>query len=212
MTTSNLKSFKCIPGHEELTDAFNIQINLENEYNKYGVSVKPNDVVLDLGANVGIFTQYALDRGASDVYSYECDDEILYYFLQNITSEKVALRQGYVGGEIGYKLSDILLDHNLSKVDFVKCDIEGSEFEFFEKMDDEDMIKVDRWVIEFHTLYHMDVISDKQKAEKLMRLLHIFEKFTLNGYNIYYEHPRKEWDAVMLYASKTFLYDIHNRG
>lgn len=40
-------------------------------YQKGECYIKPNDVVLDLGANIGIFSRFASDAGASMVYSFE---------------------------------------------------------------------------------------------------------------------------------------------
>jgi FkbM family methyltransferase len=41
------------------------------DYERYGCYIRPGDVVLDLGANIGIFSRRAEERGASRVISFE---------------------------------------------------------------------------------------------------------------------------------------------
>ncbi len=44
---------------------------LDHIYDRSPVSIRPGDVVVDAGANVGIFTRYALDHGAAVVIAFE---------------------------------------------------------------------------------------------------------------------------------------------
>ena len=69
-----MKNFICPIGQEDLTNSFQREIYTEGEYDRFGIKIESGDVVLDCGANVGIFAQYALDLGASKIYSYECDE------------------------------------------------------------------------------------------------------------------------------------------
>lgn len=41
------------------------------DYERYGCVIEPGDVVLDLGANIGVFSYRAETRGASKVYAFE---------------------------------------------------------------------------------------------------------------------------------------------
>ena len=65
-----MKNFICPIGQEDITKIFYKEIVLENEYSRFDIKVKSGDIVLDCGAFVGIFTQDALDKGASYVYSF----------------------------------------------------------------------------------------------------------------------------------------------
>jgi hypothetical protein len=196
-----MKNFICPIGQEDLTNSFQREIYTEGEYDRFGIKIESGDVVLDCGANVGIFAQYALDLGASKIYSYECDEPHFNCLIQNITSLDFTPTLGFVGHN-HYNLSKILNQHSLNKIDFAKIDIEGAEWDMFVNMDNEDMKKVNKWAIEFHTGYFNLGLTTENKLNKLWDFLKILEKFSINGFNIYFEHIHKGWDIVMLYAKK----------
>ena len=64
---TELSKFKYPISMEGDVPNFYKEIYKENEYNRFGVRIEKNDVVIDCGANIGIFSQYALDMGASKV-------------------------------------------------------------------------------------------------------------------------------------------------
>ena len=195
------KIFKCPLGHEKITKIFSEEIYSGNEYDRFGIKVEKGDIVLDAGANVGIFTQYALDMGASQVLAYECNESLFECYNENITNNRANCTMGFVDHN-KYDLPKIFKQHNIDKIDFAKIDIEGCEWEFFEKMEVDDMKKIEKWAIEFHTLQNMSIISEEDKKIKLSWLLNILEKFSVNGFNIKYECIHKGWDIVHLYAIK----------
>ncbi len=195
------KTFKCPLGHEEITQNFTKEIYEENEYDRFGIKIEKGDIVLDAGSNVGIFTQYALDMGASQVLAYECDESLFECYNENITDNRANYTMGFVSYN-NYDLDRILDQHQIKKIDFAKIDIEGAEWELLEKIEVEDMKKVDKWAIEFHTHHFNPNVDCEQKANYLWSFLKILEKFNVNGFNTKYEHIHKGWDVVHLYASK----------
>ncbi len=195
------KKFISPPGYEGLTNNFKREIYQEKEYDRFGVRIDTGDIVLDAGGNVGIFTQYALDMGASKVYSYESDEETLNCYKENIKDDKVYPTLGVVGYN-NFDLKKILDQHNLESINFAKIDIEGSEWDFFKNMDPSDMVKIDKWAIEFHTHYNGDFLEDSRKKEILWDFLQILEIFSKNGYKIFYENIHKGWDVVHLFAKR----------
>ncbi len=58
-----------------------------NEYEGSGAGVKAGDVVLDCGANVGVYTRHALDRGARLVVAIEMAPESLDCLRRNLQKE-----------------------------------------------------------------------------------------------------------------------------
>lgn len=196
-----MKNFICPIGQEDLTNSFRREIYTEGEYDRFGIKIELGDVVLDCGANVGIFAQYALDLGASKIYSYECDEPHFDCLIQNIASLNFTPTLGFVGHN-HHNLSKILNQHSLNKIDFAKIDIEGAEWDMFVNMNNEDMKKVNKWAIEFHTGYFNLGLTSEHKSNRLWDFLKILEKFSINGFNVYFEHIHKGWDIVMLYAKK----------
>jgi FkbM family methyltransferase len=55
------------------SDAFVVKEVFSGEYNK--LKITSDDVILDFGLNIGMFTAFALKKGAKKVYSYEADAE-----------------------------------------------------------------------------------------------------------------------------------------
>lgn len=58
---------------EGTSDEFVVKEVFSGEYNK--LQIKPTDVVVDFGLNIGMFTTFALKKGAAEVHSYEPDKE-----------------------------------------------------------------------------------------------------------------------------------------
>lgn len=58
---------------EGTSDEFIVNEVFGGEYNK--LKIQEGDVVADIGLNIGMFTCWALDKGASEVWSYEPDED-----------------------------------------------------------------------------------------------------------------------------------------
>jgi hypothetical protein len=198
---TELSKFKYPISMEDNVPNFYKEIYKENEYNRFGIKIEKNDVVIDCGANIGIFSQYALDMGASKVIGYEPDDEAFEYYTNNISSDKVHKIKSFVHRD-GNDIKSILDTNSLDKVDFLKLDVEGAEWGLFETLDSDTLIKIDKWAIEFHTHYYNPRVTIENRNRNLWQFLQILEMFSLNGYTIKYEHLHKGWDVVHLYAKK----------
>ena len=129
------------------------QINIENIYEKYLIG--SNLVIFDIGANIGLFSLHCSDR-ASMIYSFEPTPhhyEILKELTQdyhNIKPINIAISD--TNSYIPFYLSDdnttmnsivnkynkqitvkgqsiltFVLENNIDKVDFIKCDVEDAE-------------------------------------------------------------------------------------
>ena len=133
----------------------------EQKRNIYGTRIHPGDVVLDAGANVGVFTRKALWAGASKVVAIEPGPENLECLRRNFAVEiadgRVVLypkgiwdkddvlklrvdpndsaRDTFVRPIEGAHFIEVplttvdklVVELRLSKVDFIKMDIEGAE-------------------------------------------------------------------------------------
>lgn len=71
------------------------------DYERYGCLINEGDVVLDLGANIGLFANRALHRGASKVICFEPITPTFECLLKNV-NENVICYKNAVGGKNGF--------------------------------------------------------------------------------------------------------------
>jgi len=166
------------------------QINHDRFYDR--LFAEKNDLtVIDFGANIGLFSLYVHDS-AKIVYSVEPTPEhfnnlkettkdypniypinialsdknqIIDFYVcrNNTTMNSLANRYGESFQIKGMTLDSLLIELGLSHVDFVKCDIEGSEMialtkETIEPVKD----KIDFWFLEVHAT---DVSIQKNRED-----------------------------------------------
>ena len=72
---------------EGTSDSFVVKEVLGGEYNK--LNIKSDDIIVDFGMNIGMFTIFALKKGALAVWSYEAERENFDIALQNIELNEV---------------------------------------------------------------------------------------------------------------------------
>jgi FkbM family methyltransferase len=140
-------------GNINMTDIILEQINNERMYDPV-LSNKDDLVILDVGANIGLFSLYAQDsaqriicleptprtfnilqkltNSVDNIVTQatalsDHDGEISFYISDNPTINSIV---NQVGEEVQVQartMATVLKENNLDWVDFVKCDIEGSE-------------------------------------------------------------------------------------
>ncbi len=140
-------------GDINMTNIVLDQINNERLYDPV-LSNKQDLVILDIGANIGLFSLYAQDSAqkiicleptprtfnilqklTKDISKISIqatalgnqDGEISFYINENPTINSMV---NHVGEEVRVQsrtIASVLKENNLDWVDFVKCDIEGSE-------------------------------------------------------------------------------------
>lgn len=211
---------------ESLHHSFYDEINYGKEYDHEGASISPGDRVLDCGACIGMFTDYAYKKGASKVYSVEMK-EINYACLKNnmktLWAEDMRnIPPGKVEYPVLYNMRvtndtqdpqtdfglNEFLEHNY--IDFVKMDIEGGEWASLLNLKNENMQSVNKWAIELHVGWSEDkehypqgdIISRDYKGHYATKALRVIEKFTNNGFSTGLKHVHPKYDVLMLYAWK----------
>ena len=125
--------------------------------------LEPDDIVVDLGANVGFFTDYAANK-CKKVISVEGGDALfgclirntyenknIEYLNANVVSETSKTNTTWANpSKINVTISDIFNLYNLDKIDFLKIDIEGSEYDIFKDIDKNILSKIKKIAIEAH--------------------------------------------------------------
>lgn len=127
----------------------------KNIYEKY-IKVKEGDVVVDIGANVGAFTYLISDKNPSKIYCIEPSNSLINTLIKNTENkwvyinkaisdktEKTQIKEGvyiYFNEGDDYEtitFKELLSEHNISKIDFLKIDCEGGEYDIFTKQNKE---------------------------------------------------------------------------
>lgn len=209
-----LSEFKYPIEQKGVVNDFYREIFFEGEYDRYGAKVEEGDVVIDFGAFVGMFSHFALTKGAKMVYAVEVEQSHYECLLENVLpTSKIKPYWGWVSDQRDdmvnpglYNVERIMDENNLTCVDYLKMDIEGHEYPTLINMADETMQRVRKWAIEVHLDWSNDGNKWSHGADfdghKVSKLLYIMEKFTRNGFKLAYEHIHKGYNLVMLYAWK----------
>ena len=148
-------------------------------YQAHGCQIQPGDHVLDLGGNIGIFSRFAADAGASKIYTFEpiqenfellmlnrpdnCEAHRL--AISNTDNQRVDLvydpkmpgGSSFISNQSGEEQPamtvtlNTLLDNGLiEKIDFMKMDIEGAEVMAFEGISDQHLSRIRCIAMEMH--------------------------------------------------------------
>jgi autotransporter strand-loop-strand O-heptosyltransferase len=161
-----------------LDELFNREVYTHEE-----CRIKEGDIVVDIGANVGLFSRYAASKGAKKIYAFEPNPDNFGYLQSNKSDicesfiMAVTDREGtvdlfidsYCGGHSIYEdnnindsrtgksisvfcssIDKLIENGQLDRIDFLKVDTEGAEYEIFNGISDENLLKIDRIAIEFH--------------------------------------------------------------
>ncbi len=188
------------------------EIFVQEDYRHEACKVEKGDVVVDIGANVGIFTRYAYVNGAKKILSFEAEKTNFGYLLKNkpeicsafniAVSDNNDKQNLFVKDLEGshtllpvsvnelnlQKVQCITLDkifetYKLDKIDFLKMDIEGAELKAFDGITDENLNKIRKISLEYH---HQIFNLDNDIREKFV------QRFIKLGFRIYNLHLRDD--------------------
>jgi FkbM family methyltransferase len=168
------------------------------DYERFGeVGIQEGDVVVDLGGNMGIFTRYAYQKGASKIITFEPDKRYFQILKKNAPSNTI-LFNAAIGDKIGkltltesehlggsnlwrpkdpsvnqyevnvYTLNYILEQKLVDRIDFLKVDIEGSEIIALNGISNENLSKIRNIAVEYH---HEHLKFDEELRNKFVSRL-----------------------------------------
>lgn len=197
------------------------EVYLYRCYDPENLPIGENDVVFDIGAQIGIFSVYAATKAKNGrVFSFEPVPENFQLLKENAdlndcanisvfeaaVAEKGGRREMLVaadntgghslvdaGQKIGssvevesFFLPEFMVGHKIEKIDFLKIDCEGGEYEIFFTMPKEILEKIKKISMEYHDL-------DKERNGEKMK-----EFLIANGFKVVMTSGK----FPMIYASR----------
>ena len=143
--------------------------------------IKDGDVVVDIGAHIGVFTVFSAKSANCSIYSYEPRPDNFELLLENVSINNVTdcvktfqFAVGGISGNLNFSmdaqglgrisrandndiivrtitLKEIMDSNNLLKIDFLKIDVEGEELDMLLNLPTEYFSRIDRISMESHT-------------------------------------------------------------
>lgn len=195
--------------------------NLQDYYLRREKKIFDGDIVVDVGANMGVFTRWAYTEGAKKVISFEPDKR--YYKLLKLNANPQSIlfnaaisdnvgeimfrESSHFGGSNvfwtpdnteGYNVRTYTLDYLfetglVDRIDFLKVDIEGAEILAFKGISDENLMKVRNIGMEYHNS-HLDYKEELRD--------NLIKRLTDLGFNSYLLYLGTNNALQMLYFTR----------
>jgi FkbM family methyltransferase len=147
-----------------------------NIYENKLIRINEGDIVVDIGGNYGFFSLYAEMFKPSKIITFEPSKKTFSYLDKNFTNglklqkavsglngiskfsdDNSSSASSRLSGEGEYDvevigINDLLEYLKLEKIDFLKIDCEGSEKDIFQEITYETISKINKIVVEFHSV------------------------------------------------------------
>lgn len=225
----NVDNFNWGKTNQWYRDFIGNEIFNERIYEKF-FSVEEGDVVFDAGASIGIFGYSILNKKPSVIYCLEpssdgmdtckinIPDEVgvfLNYGISNIDGN-INLPDVYedgktISGDIFKvsKFSTIVKENGIKKIDFLKTDCEGGEYDIFNI---ENLIWLKQNMSKAVGEWHLQTPEEKQKFREFrdvfLRVFPNHEIFSVDGVNIKWDL----WNEHFIEYYSQVIIHIDNRN
>tara|TARA_A100001015_G_scaffold282354_1_gene346534 strand:+ start:2745 stop:5279 length:2535 start_codon:yes stop_codon:yes gene_type:complete len=164
------------------------EIFIDNVYQKF-FKVEEGDIVFDIGASSGPFTYLIKEQNPEKVYCFEPHPELYKNLVENVQDDNVVLTNKAIGpidgsfdtyglfnSEINQtchkenlrtvpsvKFSTFIKENNIDRIDFLKSDCEGGEYDIF---NDENLDWIRKNVRKIAGEWHLTTPEQKEKFRK----------------------------------------------
>lgn len=191
------------------------------EYNIYErlFEVEEGDIVVDLGASLGPFTYSILPKNPKQCYVVEPLSYHIDILNKNVGQENVKIIQGAISDKKKLEITwdnitetsptftfkEFLDDNNINKIDFLKCDCEGGEYDVFSKDNITFLKTIPKIVVEFHLRNDENFHQCKFRwfRDNILQMFENFEVYSLDGvdikWDLYNEHFIEYYNEVLFY-------------
>jgi len=182
--------------------------------------VEENDIVLDIGASVGPFTYSILNKKPKQVYCFEPSEREFKTLTKNIkgfavipipkgisNTNSIVESDMLFGGETEMEtitFSKFINLYNIEKIDFIKTDCEGGEYDIFTQ-DNLDFLKnnVKKVVGEWHLRYPELKEKFRNFRDNILPHFKDYKVFSIDGidigWDLWNEHFLEYYTEVIIH-------------
>ena len=195
-TYNVLKDYKYNNPQDKNSGLSLYEIFITKIYDKF-FKVNEGDIVVDIGGNLGLFSYYALCKGAKQVYCFEPSPQCCNCMNENFNFPNLIIEEAAVGinnGEITFNidtessinssafytsknsqtitcksinLNNYIKTNNIEKIDYLKIDCEGAEYEIIKSLDEQYLTNnIDKICLEYHLNKNGEINTILNKLKK----------------------------------------------
>lgn len=214
---------ECHEGFKEIVEK---EIFIDRIYERY-FEVEEGDVVFDVGASLGPFTYSILDKNPSMVFAFEPSFEEFKTLVLNTRQGPVThINKGItnIDGRFDFEFvfdvsgsnefysttfKKVIENYNIKKIDFLKSDCEGGEYDIFNT---ENLFWIKSNVRKIVGEWHLGTHNLKEKFRVFRdTYLRIFPNFKIRSYNGY-DIEENLWTEEFIETFTEIIIYIDNRN
>lgn len=197
----------------------NVVIKEYNDYNVYEkhFQVDEDDIVVDIGASVGDFIWSILDKKPKHCWAIEPLKDYYRALISNCYGKPVSFVNAAISNQKTLQIfwdgmtenpktlafQELISNFLIEKIDFMKVDCEGGEYDIFNFENLEILVKIKKIVIEFH----LDTLETKLKFRRFRdEIIPKFKKVIVNSvdgidisWDLHNEHFLEYYNQIIIY-------------
>jgi autotransporter strand-loop-strand O-heptosyltransferase len=195
-----------------------------NTYERF-FEVEEGDIVVDLGASLGPFTYKILPKNPKQCYVVEPISHQIEILKRNVGQENVKIIQGAITDKKKIEISwdemtesvptfsfrEFLDNQGINKIDFLKCDCEGGEYDVFQPSNVEFLKSIPKIVTEFHLKNDSNYHECKFRwfRDNILPKFNNIQVFSVDGvdikWDLWNEHFIEYYNEVIIYMDNRGL-------
>ena len=194
----------------------NTEIFQESIYEKF-FQVEENDIVVDLGASVGPFTYSIQNKKPKHCYTVEPLTPHINTINKNLSQFPVTIIHAAITDKKKIKISwdgyeeypqtlsfeEFRTNYNVDKIDFLKVDCEGGEYDVFSEDNIHFLKTVPKIVTEFHLHGDVGKAKFREFRNNILPIFPHYKIFSIDGIDIGWdlcnEHFIEYYQEVLIY-------------
>jgi len=181
--------------------------------------VEEGDIVVDLGASLGPFTYKILPKNPKQCYVVEPLSYHINVLHKNVGEDNVKIIQGAITDKKNIEITwdgitesvptfsfkEFLNENKINKIDFLKCDCEGGEYDVFQPSNIDFLKTIPKIVTEFHLVNDENFHECKFRwfRDNILPKFENYEVYSYDGVNIKWdlwnEHFIEYYNEVIIY-------------